>query len=112
MAMHASNELVHHGAEIALLRDLYRASDSAGRAQIEDLSSSRLRARTTHFNASDNFRQPRHGSVVDVGRTLPLIGLVVCHRDADRREWTGRAGSFVSSSSDWLAAPPMSGAGQ
>jgi len=24
-AMHASNELVHHGAEIALLRDLYRA---------------------------------------------------------------------------------------
>lgn len=25
MAMHASNELVHHGAEIALLRDLYRA---------------------------------------------------------------------------------------
>jgi hypothetical protein len=26
MAMHASNELVHHGAEIALLRDLYRAS--------------------------------------------------------------------------------------
>ena len=26
MAMHASNELVHHAAEIALLRDLYRAS--------------------------------------------------------------------------------------
>jgi hypothetical protein len=26
MAMHASNELVHHGAEIALRRDLYRAS--------------------------------------------------------------------------------------
>lgn len=26
MAMHASNELVHHGAEIALLRDLYRTS--------------------------------------------------------------------------------------
>jgi len=25
MAMHASNELVHHGGEIALLRDLYRA---------------------------------------------------------------------------------------
>ncbi len=25
MAMHASNELVHHGAEIGLLRDLYRA---------------------------------------------------------------------------------------
>lgn len=25
MAMHASNELVHHAAEIALLRDLYRA---------------------------------------------------------------------------------------
>lgn len=25
MAMHASNELVHHGAEIALLRDLHRA---------------------------------------------------------------------------------------
>lgn len=24
MAMHASNELVHHGAEMALLRDLYR----------------------------------------------------------------------------------------
>ena len=24
MAMHASNELVHHAAEIALLRDLYR----------------------------------------------------------------------------------------
>lgn len=30
MAMHASNELVHHGAEIALLRDLYRASNPAG----------------------------------------------------------------------------------
>ncbi len=28
MAMHASNELVHHGAEVALLRDLYRASFS------------------------------------------------------------------------------------
>lgn len=28
MAMHASNEMVHHGAEIALLRDLYRASCS------------------------------------------------------------------------------------
>lgn len=27
-AMHASNELVHHGAEIALLRDLYRAQDT------------------------------------------------------------------------------------
>ncbi|MEM9033122.1 MAG: DinB family protein [Actinomycetota bacterium] len=27
MAMHASNELVHHAAEIALLRDLYRARD-------------------------------------------------------------------------------------
>lgn len=26
MAMHASNELVHHGAEVALLRDLYRVS--------------------------------------------------------------------------------------
>lgn len=26
MAMHASNELVHHAAEVALLRDLYRAS--------------------------------------------------------------------------------------
>ena len=26
MAMHASNELVHHAAEIALLRDLYRAT--------------------------------------------------------------------------------------
>lgn len=25
MAMHASNELVHHGSEIALLRDLYRS---------------------------------------------------------------------------------------
>jgi hypothetical protein len=25
-AMHASNELVHHAAEIGLLRDLYRAS--------------------------------------------------------------------------------------
>ena len=25
MAMHASNELVHHAAEVALLRDLYRA---------------------------------------------------------------------------------------
>ena len=25
MALHAGNELVHHGAEIALLRDLYRA---------------------------------------------------------------------------------------
>lgn len=30
MAMHASNELVHHGAEIALLRDLYRAAHSGG----------------------------------------------------------------------------------
>ncbi len=29
MAMHASNELVHHAAEIALLRDLYRASAGA-----------------------------------------------------------------------------------
>lgn len=28
MAMHAGNELVHHGAEIALLRDLYRARGS------------------------------------------------------------------------------------
>lgn len=28
MAMHASNELVHHAAEIALLRDLYRTSFS------------------------------------------------------------------------------------
>jgi hypothetical protein len=28
MAMHASNELVHHGAEIALLRDLYRVSST------------------------------------------------------------------------------------
>jgi len=26
MAMHASNELVHHGAEIGLLRDIYRSS--------------------------------------------------------------------------------------
>jgi len=26
MAMHASNELVHHAAEVALLRDLYRSS--------------------------------------------------------------------------------------
>lgn len=26
MAIHAGNELVHHGAEIALLRDLYRSS--------------------------------------------------------------------------------------
>ena len=26
MAMHASNELVHHAAEITLLRDLFRAS--------------------------------------------------------------------------------------
>lgn len=26
MAMHASNELVHHAAEMALLRDLYRTS--------------------------------------------------------------------------------------
>ena len=26
MAMHASNEIVHHAAEVALLRDLYRAS--------------------------------------------------------------------------------------
>jgi hypothetical protein len=31
MAMHAGNELVHHGAEIALLRDLYRASSSGDR---------------------------------------------------------------------------------
>ncbi|MCP3973472.1 MAG: DinB family protein [bacterium] len=30
MAMHASNELVHHGAEIGLLRDLYRASEAGG----------------------------------------------------------------------------------
>ena len=30
MAMHASNELVHHGAEIALLRDLYRAGLTPG----------------------------------------------------------------------------------
>lgn len=29
MAMHASNELIHHGAEIALLRDLYRSSHAA-----------------------------------------------------------------------------------
>jgi hypothetical protein len=29
MAMHASNELVHHAAEIALLRDLHRASARA-----------------------------------------------------------------------------------
>jgi hypothetical protein len=29
MAMHASNELVHHGAEIGLLRDLYRSSETA-----------------------------------------------------------------------------------
>lgn len=29
MAMHASNELVHHAAEIALLRDLYRAEVGA-----------------------------------------------------------------------------------
>jgi len=28
MAMHASDELVHHGAEIALLRDLYRVSQT------------------------------------------------------------------------------------
>lgn len=28
MAMHACNELVHHGAEIALLRDLYRNSET------------------------------------------------------------------------------------
>ena len=32
MAMHASNELVHHGAEIALLRDLYRSSGPDGTA--------------------------------------------------------------------------------
>lgn len=31
MAMHASNELVHHGAEIALLRDLHRGAGPAGR---------------------------------------------------------------------------------
>ena len=30
MAMHASNELVHHAAEIALLRDLHRASLAVG----------------------------------------------------------------------------------
>ena len=29
-AMHASNELVHHAAEIALLRDLYRAEQRKG----------------------------------------------------------------------------------
>jgi hypothetical protein len=29
MAMHASNELVHHAAEIAVLRDLYRAEFGA-----------------------------------------------------------------------------------
>lgn len=29
MAMHASNELVHHGAEIALLRDLHRVAGPA-----------------------------------------------------------------------------------
>lgn len=32
MAMHASNELVHHGAEIALLRDLYRTSVPTSRS--------------------------------------------------------------------------------
>lgn len=30
MAMHASNELVHHAAEIGVLRDLYRSADSGG----------------------------------------------------------------------------------
>ncbi|MEM7340808.1 MAG: DinB family protein [Actinomycetota bacterium] len=30
IALHASNELVHHGAEIALLRDLYRATGEGG----------------------------------------------------------------------------------
>ena len=30
MAMHASNELVHHGAEIGVLRDIYRASNAMG----------------------------------------------------------------------------------
>ena len=30
MVMHASNELVHHGAEIGLLRDLYRSRDAGG----------------------------------------------------------------------------------
>jgi len=30
MAIHASNELVHHGAEIGLLRDLYGASKAGG----------------------------------------------------------------------------------
>lgn len=29
MVIHASNELVHHGAEIGLLRDLYRASNAS-----------------------------------------------------------------------------------
>ncbi len=29
MALHAGNELVHHGAEIALLRDLYRAGSGS-----------------------------------------------------------------------------------
>ncbi len=32
MAMHASNEFVHHAAEIALLRDLYRASSATSPA--------------------------------------------------------------------------------
>ena len=29
MAMHASNEMVHHAAEIGLLRDLYRATENS-----------------------------------------------------------------------------------
>jgi hypothetical protein len=33
MAMHAGNELVHHGAEIALLRDLYRAERERSRLE-------------------------------------------------------------------------------
>ena len=48
MAMHASNEIVHHGAEIALLRDLYRASAGARTGAPtpprNDLSNDRRRA--------------------------------------------------------------------
>ena len=35
IVLHVNRELIHHGAEISLLRDLYRWQDSAVRARFQ-----------------------------------------------------------------------------
>ena len=38
IVLHVNRELIHHGAEISLLRDLYRWQDSAARARFHSVA--------------------------------------------------------------------------